>query len=94
MNEGTKNTIVGVCLAALLGGVGTILAQSGEFGRHFVKIDAVLENQQKSDAERLAILKDLQIKSSGIPPIVDAKLDELRNRLNLHEDRINNLTRK
>lgn len=94
MTDGIKNTVVGVCLAALLGGVGTILAQSGEYGRHFVKIDAVLEGQQKSDAERLAILKDLQIKASGVPPVVDAKLDELRNRLNLHESRINSIERK
>lgn len=87
MTEGTKNTAVGVISAALLAGVGTLLATNSEYGRHLAKIDVVME--QNHD-----ILKNLSDKANIVPPIVENEMRELRDRLNLHEDRINQIERR
>lgn len=87
MTEGTKNTIVGVVGAALLAGIGTLLATNSEYGRHLAKIDVVME--QNHD-----ILKSLSDKANVVPPIVENEMRELRDRMNLHEDRINQMERR
>lgn len=87
VTEGTKNTAVGVISAALLAGVGTLLATNSEYGRHLAKIDVVME--QNHD-----ILKSLSDKANVVPPIVENEMRELRDRLNLHEDRINQIERR
>lgn len=87
MTEGTKNTIVGVVGAAILAGIGTLLATNSEYGRHLAKIDVVME--QNHD-----ILKSLSDKANVVPPIVENEMRELRDRMNLHEDRINQMERR
>lgn len=91
LSAGTKNTILGIALAALLGGVGTLIGSNAEYGKHFVRIDTVLENSQLVIQQNQEILKDIQSKSGNVSPLMEAKLDEIRFRLNLHEQRINSL---
>lgn len=94
MTEGTKNTVVGVVLAALLAGVTSIIASNAEYGRHFVKIDTVMEQSQVVIQQNQEILRDIQTKAGNISPLMESKLDELRNRLNLHEQRLNTIDKR
>lgn len=87
MSEGTKNTLIGVVGAATLTGIGVILSNNTDYGRHLAKIDTVLEQNHE-------LLKHLEDKTSIIPPVVESEIRELRDRLNLHEDRINQIERK
>lgn len=84
MTEGTKNTVVGVLLTAILGMVFTGVSLSFDNGRHLAKIDTVLEQQKD-------MLVEFKKSASSIPPQVENKLEELRWRLNSFETRMNKI---
>lgn len=87
MNQGLQNTVVGVALAALLSGVGVVISQGVDHGEHLAKIDTVLSNQA-------IMMSELKTAGNTVPPIVETKLEEIRGRLNLQEQRINNVESK
>lgn len=76
MSESFKNAMLGFFGAALLAGIGWILGQNIDAGKHLVKIDTLLEMQ-----------------ANQVPKLVEDKLAELRQRINLNEERINELER-
>lgn len=80
MTEGTKNTVIGVILAAVLGGMGTEIGLTINHGQHFAKIDTVLETQSN-------ILSDIKRGQENIPAAVEKSLGEIRSRLNMLEYR-------
>lgn len=84
MNSGLQSTIAGVLLTAILAGISYQISDSKDQGIHLAKIDTVLENQAN-------IMKEIKSQSSEIPAPVEEKLSEIRERLNLHEQRINKL---
>lgn len=94
MTEGAKNTILGVVLAALLGGVGESIHTQAEQNVHNAKIDVALIGINSVMSDQKEILKELESRGGAVSPVVEAKLEELRNRLNLHEERINSIERK
>lgn len=94
MTEGTKNTIVGVVLAALLTGVGALIHDQAEEHVHSAKIDVAITGINSVISDQRDILKNIQQQTGSVSPVIEAKLDEIRNRLNLHEERINNIERK
>lgn len=94
MNEGTKNTIVGVVLAALLAGVGDLIHDQAEEHVHSAKVDTAMIGIKDVMAAQQKIMEDIQSRSGNVSPVIEAKLDELRNRLNLHEARLNDVERK
>lgn len=94
MNEGTKNTIVGVVLAALLTGVGALIHDQAEEHVHSAKIDVAITGINTVVSDQRDILKGMQSREAAVSPVIEAKLDEIRNRLNLHEERINSIERK
>lgn len=80
MTEGTKNTLLGVTLAAILGGMGAEIGLTVEHGQHFVKIDNVLENQS-------VLLSDIKRSQDTVPAVVERSFGEIRSRLNMIEYR-------
>lgn len=87
MNEGTKNTVIGVVLAAVLAGMGTEIGLTINHGQHFAKIDQLLETQ----GGLLAEIKDSQ---DTVPAVVEHSLGEIRSRLNMLEYRAAQLDAK
>jgi len=79
--EATKNTIVGVMLSAIMAGIVWMITETNDAGKHLAKIDVVLGQQDR-------ILQDIYQKSGSIPPRVEDKLEELRNRMNNQDTRI------
>lgn len=94
MTEGTKNTIVGVVLAALLTGVGALISGQTEEHVHAAKIDVAIVGINTVISDQRDILKGMQNREAAVSPVIEAKLDEIRNRLNLHEERINTMERR
>lgn len=94
MTEGTKNTIVGVVLAALLTGVGALIHDQAEEHVHSAKIDVAITGINSVMSDQWDILKGIQQQTGSVSPVIEAKLEEIRNRLNLHEERINTIERK
>lgn len=94
MSEGTKNTILGVVLAALLAGVGDLIHDQAEEHVHSAKVDTAMLGIKDIMATQQKIMEDIQNRSGYVSPVIEAKLDELRNRLNLHEARLNDLERR
>lgn len=76
MNESFKNAVLAFIGAGLLAGIGWIMGQNIDAGKHLVKIDTLLEMQ-----------------ATQVPKLVEDKLAELRQRINLNEERINELER-
>lgn len=87
MTEGTKNTVIGVVLAAVLAGMGTEIGLTISHGQHFVKIDNVLENQG-------LILIDIRRSQDTVPSVVEHGMGEIRSRLNMLEYRAAQLDAK
>lgn len=94
MTEGTKNTVIGVVLAALLTGVGALINGQAEEHVHSAKIDVAILGINTVISDQRDILKGIQSQTGSVSPVVEAKLDEIRNRLNLHEERINAIERR
>lgn len=84
MTEGSKNTVLGVVLTALLAGVVWIITSTQDHGNHLARLDTVM--LQNAD-----ILKDIHNRLGIVPMEVEGKLAELRNRMNLQESRINTI---
>lgn len=87
MTEGTKNTLLGVTLAAILSAMGAEIGLTINHGQHFVKLDNVLENQG-------VILADIRRSQDTVPTVVERSLGEIRNRLNMLEYRTTQLDAK
>lgn len=94
MTEGTKNTVIGVVMAALLTGVGSLIHDQAEEHVHSAKIDVAITGINTVMSDQRDILKGMQSREAAVSPVIEAKLDEIRNRLNLHEERINGIERK
>lgn len=86
MNEGTKNTILGVTLTFLFATIGTSLGVAFTTSNHLVKIDGVLESQKN-------ILIELKETNKVVPPPVELRLQELSGRLKIQQEQITNLTK-
>lgn len=86
MTEGTKNTVIGVFLTAMLGGIATVLGLAFNTTAHLTKIDMVLDSQKD-------ILQEMRQASSTIPGPIELKLQDLRNRINNVEVRMNDITK-
>lgn len=87
ITEGSKNTVLGVALTALLAGVGWMISVTQGNREHLIKLDVVMEQNAE-------ILRDVHQRVGTIPEDVEKKLDELRTRINLHEARINAIENK
>lgn len=87
MTEGMKNTVVGVLLAAALGSVGVLLTTQSENATHFTKLDSLMDINH-------SILVELKSQIGIVPPATEMKLEELRQRLNLQESRINEMDKR
>lgn len=94
MTEGTKNTVIGVIMAALLTGVGSLIHDQAEEHVHSAKIDVAISGINTVMSDQRDILKGMQSREAAVSPVIEAKLDEIRNRLNLHEERINGIERR
>lgn len=105
MNAGLRNTIVGVvltvALGAILGGVGVILSDTKGNTLHLAKIDELLAryiDEQRDTKDTLkvnqGILWELKSMQNIVPAVVETRLQELRDRLNSHEERLNYIDRK
>lgn len=105
MNAGLRNTIVGVVLTVALGsiltGVGVILSDTKGNTVHLARIDELLAryiNEQGDIKDTLkvnqAILWELKAMQNVVPAVIEQRLQELRDRLNSHETRLNNVNRE
>lgn len=84
MTEGTKNTVLGVTLAALFATIGTSLGVAFNSSNHLIKIDDVLESQNR-------LLYEMKESNKVVSAPVETRLQELRERLNIQQVQINNL---
>ncbi|MGB7195360.1 MAG: hypothetical protein WBD81_18040 [Collimonas pratensis] len=82
MTEGMRNTMAGVISTAVLAGLGVLLSQNNDNGKHFTKIDTVLEQQT-------ALLKKVDERSNTVPAIVALELNQIQSRLDATDQRLN-----
>lgn len=81
-------------LGTLLLGVGNLIHDQAEEKVHSGKIDVAISSINTVVSDQRDILKEMQSRTGTVSPVIEAKLDELRNRLNLHEARLNDVEKR